>query len=229
MRLRIFTLMLCVVLCMSNNVIYGAETFKDASSPVKSAVADFTERGILQSYINKYGADYFHPTTTITREDLLLTLYEYDRLVKTLMNYRSQMSTSINALKQRIDHMETQTLPTNKNELDPKQNALLTAEIERQLPAVLQNTSAYKKTDDRLSSFDRRIAFLEAKTGKSEGSEDLQSMVRSEVKRALNEEKGTSTPKQSSSSGHNNSDSKGKVLSKIIIGAAVLAAVLSAR
>ncbi len=105
-----------IVLCtfLLNSVVYAKE-YKDIRPAVKKAVNDFDNQKVLNKFINKYGSGYFRPTATVTREDLLLALHEYNKLNQTLLEYQKVLLKKISLLKTQLNRMSsTKSLPKEK-------------------------------------------------------------------------------------------------------------------
>ncbi len=109
------------ILCtfLLNSGVYAKE-YKDLRPALKKAVTDFDNQKVLDKFINKYGSGYFRPTATVTREDLLLALHEYNKLNQTLLEYQKVLLKKIASLKIQLNRLSsTKSLPkentTTKN------------------------------------------------------------------------------------------------------------------
>lgn len=81
-----------------NSVTIVAE-FRDITPQVKSASEKFSEEGLLESFIYKYGQDLFRPQGEVTRADLLLVLGEYHMLTQKLLSQSRRMLSKLKRLE----------------------------------------------------------------------------------------------------------------------------------
>ena len=58
-----------------------AQEYKDVNPKVKSAIKKFTTQGVLSEFISRYGKEYFRPTATVKREDLIIAIYDMIKLL----------------------------------------------------------------------------------------------------------------------------------------------------
>lgn len=217
-----------VALLIHSVTVYAKDNFKDASPKIKSAVKDFNQRGILKNFVFKYGKTYFRPTTTVTREDMILTLYEYDRVVKTLIDYRSQLSSSMTNLKRRMKQLEGPSKKRKSESIDTKQLDLIVKEIQERLPVLLDNAPMPKKIQKRFEKIDRNVDLLElsldSPDDKSISTSKLHQMIKEEVRRALKKDKRVRLTRSSPAP-----KSEKTYLSKLTISLGMLAAIFLAR
>ncbi|MCK4533135.1 hypothetical protein KAU39_05060 [bacterium] len=109
-------IMLCTFIL--NFSVYAKE-YKDVRPAVEKAVNDFDNQKVLDKFINKYGSGYFRPTATVTREDLLLALHEYNKLNQTLLEYQKILLKKISVLKTQLNKIQnTNSTATQKKKQD---------------------------------------------------------------------------------------------------------------
>ena len=225
MQLEKIILMSIIGVLLCQPAAQAKTAFKDASPEVKKAVNDFEKRGIMKKFISKYGSAYFRPTTTITREDLLLTLYEYDMMVKTLMDYRKQFSASLSGIKKRVDAVENQSQQADEGPYDKKLVDEVAKKVQSQMTDIIEKAPISKKIEERISSRDRKIEMIEIGSGTSGKSKNIneaqrERLVRKEVKRVMGKDYKGTDQSSNKSSGR---------LSKIAISLGLLAAIFLAR
>ncbi len=138
------------VLCtfLLNSVVYAKE-YKDVRPAVKKAVNDFDNQKILNKFINKYGSGYFRPTATVTREDLLLALHEYNKLNQTLLEYQKVLIKRITSLKTQLNRMSnTKSLPKEKTTTKDVKNVSVEqiTEINKELLILKTQLNKIQKT-----------------------------------------------------------------------------------
>lgn len=224
---------ICIALIFYAVPFIGAKnTFKDASPKITKAVEDFRKRGIMDGFISKYGNTYFRPTSSVTREEMLLALLEYDRMVKTLVNYRAQLSKSVLGIKKRMDVIERNAKTSLTPKSDKRRIDELVKEIQNRMPVLMESAPVQKKVDAQLKTMNRKIELLELGSGKDSNAKNislskLDKMIKAEVKRVLAKEK----PSRVSGKKKTHGDAAGssKILRKLTISLGMLAAVFLAR
>ncbi|MFH1380383.1 MAG: hypothetical protein ABII23_08905 [bacterium] len=233
---KIISMLIMLILAAPHGILYSETvSFKDASPKLKNAAGEFDERGILKEFISKYGAQYFRPTTTVTREDLLLALHEYDLVVKTLLNYRSQLGKSMVDLKKRVDTFEKKAGPDKTAQIDNKQIDSIAKEIQNRLPMLLNTSPIPKQIEDKFQDLNDKIDNIEVNSSKSNDSSDMSSsqikkLVQKEVKRILEKESSVTTAQINNiDSSSTQKTSSNKLLSKLTISLGMLAAIFLAR
>ncbi len=202
--------------------------YKDASTAVNRAATDLNKRGILDDFISKYGKKKFFPTTKITREDLLLALYEYDMVIKTLMHYRTQLSNSVVRLKKRVAIIEKGPGADWGKNMSDEQIDPIVKEVQKRLPLLMNRAPVPKKINKRFAALDLRIDELGSGMSSGGGStasmdkKKIRKLVEKEVRRILDRERSVSVAKGGAPGGS-------RLASKLAISLGMLAAIFLAR
>ncbi|MEW6557847.1 MAG: hypothetical protein AB1349_10920 [Elusimicrobiota bacterium] len=97
-KLKVIITGLIIYQWIVSSFIYAQE-FTDVELPTQKAAVEFNNRGILKNFIYKYGKKTFRPLGTVSREELLLTLYEYDATVRWLKKENEDLKKEIASLK----------------------------------------------------------------------------------------------------------------------------------
>lgn len=231
---KIFSAVLAVsIICGNSSILPAQSTFKDASPKMKAMLKDFDDRGILNEFILKYGTQYFRPTTSVTREDLLFALYEYDRVVKTLMNYRSQLTKSVLDLRKRLDSFEQRPHAQKTDTIDNKQIDLIAKEIQDRLPLLLYNVPIPRKIEDKFESLKNQINSIDSSgqdTGKFQiSSSNIKKIVQQEVKRIMAQEGAVTLSQSYKKHSLYAGNASHKLMTKLTISLGMLAAIFLAR
>lgn len=155
-----------LIAVLSNPIIlrcpsYPEEDFKDTSPEVKKTIKEFDKRGILKDFIGKYGEDYFRPTSTITREDLIMALREYDRIVKSLIEYRKMLSKKVRELSKEVKRLKDASKNPSSSTVDDEVVNKVIDETQKVLPMLIENAPMPKKVEEELISMREEISILQ--------------------------------------------------------------------
>jgi len=113
--------------------IISAEKHKDVNTDLQKIIDELSSREIMIGFINKYGKQYFRPTSTITREDLVMALYEYDKVTRTLIEYKKMLAQRVSQLKKGLARVERKMTQQKSPSLDKA-----IAEIKQMIPGIIQ-------------------------------------------------------------------------------------------
>lgn len=113
--------------------IISAEKYKDVNTNLQKIIDELSSREVMVGFINKYGKQYFRPTSTITREDLVMALYEYDKVTSTLIEYKKMLAQRVSQLKKGLARVERKMTQQKSPSLDKA-----IAEIKQMIPGIIQ-------------------------------------------------------------------------------------------
>lgn len=223
--------MLCTFLL--NFSVYAKE-YKDVRPAVKKAVDEFDNQKVLDKFINKYGSGYFRPTATVTREDLLLALHEYNKLNQTLLEYQKVLVKKISSLKTQLNKIVItgkNTAKQKKTQQKTEQNvsAIQIAEINEELSIIKDKLSLLDKPHSTIPTInENKISKIIQK------SSTFKKIINKEIKRSMAKQKPInqySEPSFQSNSKKavNTMDKDDKTLTKISIGLSLVAMLFMAR
>lgn len=181
-RLIIKFIALCICLWITAPGLWGEESkFKDVSPELGQTIQDFNLRGILPKFTGKYGDTYFRPTSNVSREDLLFSLYEYDQVVKNLSEAQRQLIKKISDLQTRIASLEK----SGGGGGEKISNIDVVIEtVQEVLPGLMEKTQTMKEVKGEMSTIKSKVDLLESPT-----EEMIVKLLKnsSEVNRALEE------------------------------------------
>lgn len=165
--MRRFTALFIITVFILNPVstVWGAPKepqYKDVSPELSQVIKDFDSRGVLSKFTGKYGNVYYRPTSNISREDLVLALYEYDQVVKNLLEAQRQLVKKISDLQTRLAGMEKSGV-SSANDQSADVNVVVEM-VESKLPEMIEKTSSMKKVTGEMSSIKNKVELLEMPT-----------------------------------------------------------------
>ena len=231
------------VLCtfLLNFNVY-AKDYKDVGHEVEKAVKDFDNQKVLDKFINKYGSGYFRPTATVTREDLLLALHEYNKLNQTLTQYQKLLLKKIVTLKTQLNKIQrTEKNKSGENTVKNDNMDIIMGEVRKNLPLLMATMPHHKQTVKELTFIKDQLTLLEnPSSGINEKkiskiiqkSPKLKKLIRKEIKLSLTDNQYSKTSLQSkkdSKKRTNKPDEENKTLTKISIGLSLIAMLFMAR
>ncbi len=148
-------LKICIIIIFLATTSYA---YKDVGPKTKEAITDFEQRGMMGEFMGKYGKDYFRPTSTITRQDLLLTLQEYDRFVQTVMTHQKNMYKKFTALERTLNrkmaNFTRQAVKLSADEVLKK--------VKQEMPSLYQGGSVPPGLKEDLANIKNRLNLLES-------------------------------------------------------------------
>lgn len=109
---------------------YLEASFRDVTSDVGRAASSFTDEGLLDRFIFKYGRDLFRPDANVSRADLVLVLSEYNMITERLMEQNRRILSRINNMEQ--------------SSSAPDMDAII-REFQRVLDPMLQNSRTIRE------------------------------------------------------------------------------------
>ncbi len=136
--------------------IISAEKYKDVDTDLQKIIDELSSREMMIGFINKYGKQYFRPTSTITREDLVLALYEYDKVTRTLLEYKKMLAQSVSQLKKELARVERKVGQQKSPGLDKTM-----AEIKRMIPGIIQAEPSTAVMKQDIAHIRAKISTLE--------------------------------------------------------------------
>ncbi|MFH1259362.1 MAG: hypothetical protein ABII74_06090 [Elusimicrobiota bacterium] len=182
--MRRFTVLLSIAVFILNPAVWGASKdpqYKDVSPELKQVIKDFDSRGVLSKFTGKYGDVYYRPTSNISREDLVLALYEYDQVVKNLLEAQRQLVKKISDLQTRLAGLEKSGVSSTG---DQSTDVNVVVEmVQSKLPEMIEKTPSMKKVTGEMSSIKNKVELLKMPT------EDMIAAIlkdSGEVSKALN-------------------------------------------
>ncbi|MCK5534195.1 hypothetical protein KAI68_03690, partial [bacterium] len=219
-----------------------AKDYKDVGHEVEKAVKDFDNQKVLDKFINKYGSGYFRPTATVTREDLLLALHEYNKLNQTLTQYQKLLLKKIVTLKTQLNKIQrTEKNKSGENTVKNDNMDIIMGEVRKNLPLLMATMPHHKQTVKELTFIKDQLTLLEnPSSGINEKkiskiiqkSPKLKKLIRKEIKLSLTDNQYSKTSLQSkkdSKKRTNKPDEENKTLTKISIGLSLIAMLFMAR
>ncbi len=145
---------------MLNQPCFSEAKFKDTSQEVKETIKHFEDKAVLKEFIGKYGEEYFRPTSTVTREDLIMALREYDEIVKALIEYRRMLSQKIRELSREVSRLKKEYQNKQPSEVDEDTVTKVIDETQKILPTLIKNTPMSKKIEEELILMREEINML---------------------------------------------------------------------
>ena len=144
-----------------NQICFSEADFKDTSSEVKKTIKHFEDRESLKEFIGKYGEEYFRPTSTVTREDLIMALREYDEIVKTLLEYRRMLSRKVKELNREVIKLKNTYRKTDSSDIDEDMVKKVIDETQKAIPVLIENSPMPKKIEEEFISMREEISILQ--------------------------------------------------------------------
>ena len=136
--------------------IISAEKYKDVDTDLQKIIDELSNREIMIGFINKYGKQYFRPTSTITREDLVMALYEYDKVTHTLIEYKKMLAQHVSQLKKDLARVERKITQQKSPSLDKA-----VVEIKRMIPGIIQAEPTIESMKQDIVHSKAKISTLE--------------------------------------------------------------------
>ena len=158
----LFAVALVVIICIK---IISAEKYKDVNTDLQKIIDELNNREVMVGFINKYGKQYFRPTSTITREDLVMALFEYDKVTRTLIEYKKMLTQRVSQLKKGLALVERKIAQQKSPSLDKA-----IAEIKQMIPGII-------KTEPITASMKQDIAHNKAKISTLEQQMDYETIL----------------------------------------------------
>ncbi len=147
-----------------------AQEYKDVDPKVKGVIKKFSTQGVLNEFIGKYGEGYFRPTATVQREDLIMAIYEYDKLTSTLMEYQKVLDKKVRDLSTELDGLKRQTATFRKSGGGSNVDEVM-VEVQKNLPVLMSNVPLSPKSEQRIKLLESEITLLKAGGGGGGGGE----------------------------------------------------------